>query len=56
MHRVDTSDAVEIHTLSNPSNRLNPLASAPQWTPHVSWLHLVNVAANLCLAVDVVHR
>lgn len=56
MRRVDTSDAVEIHTLSNPSNRLNPLASAPQWTPHVSWLHLVNVAANLCLAVEVVHR
>jgi DNA-binding helix-hairpin-helix protein with protein kinase domain len=56
MRRVDTSDAVEIHTVSNPSNRLNPLASAPQWTPHVTWLHLVNVAANLCLAVDVVHR
>jgi DNA-binding helix-hairpin-helix protein with protein kinase domain len=56
MRRVDTTDAVEIHTVSNPSNRLNPLASAPQWTPHVTWLHLVNVAANLCLAVDVVHR
>lgn len=56
MQRVDTSNAVEIHTLSNPSDRLNPLAGAPQWTPHVSWSHLVNVAANLCLAVDVVHR
>jgi hypothetical protein len=56
MDRVDTADAVEIHTVSNPSNRLNPLPSAPQWTAHVSWAHLVNVAANLCLAVDVVHR
>jgi hypothetical protein len=56
MRRVDTSDAVEIHTVSNPSNRANPLASAPQWTRHASWQHLVNVAANLCLAVDTVHR
>ncbi len=52
----DTADAVEIHTLSNPSNRVNPLPGAPAWTVHASWLHLVNVAANLCLAVDVVHR
>ncbi|WP_233716991.1 hypothetical protein [Mycolicibacterium vinylchloridicum] len=56
MRRIDTTDAVEIHTVSNPSNRANPLATAPQWTPHVTWLHLVNVAANLCLAVEVVHR
>ena len=56
MPRVDTSDAVEIHSLSNPSNRANPLPSAPQWTTNASWQHLVNVAANLCLAVDTVHR
>jgi DNA-binding helix-hairpin-helix protein with protein kinase domain len=56
MPRVDTSNAVEIHTISNPSNRANPLPSAPQWTKHASWEHLVNVAANLCLAVDTVHR
>ncbi|MGV0715514.1 hypothetical protein ABQE93_08925 [Mycolicibacterium sp. XJ662] len=56
MPRIDTSDAVEIHTVSNPSNRANPLPSAPGWTPNVTWSHLVNVAANLCLAVDVVHR
>ena len=56
MSRVDTADAVEIHSLSNPSNRANPLPSTPQWITHTSWQHLVNVAANLCLAVDVVHR
>ncbi len=56
MPRIDTANAVEIHTLSNPSNRKNPLPSAPQWTTHVTWRHLVNVAANLCLAVDTVHR
>jgi len=56
MPRVDTANAVEIHTLSNPADRANPLPSAPQWTPHVTWHHLVNVAANLCLAVETVHR
>lgn len=56
MPRIDTSDAVEIHTVSNPSNRANPLPAAPLWTPNVTWSHLVNVAANLCLAVEIVHR
>lgn len=56
MPRIDTATAVEIHTVSNPSNRANPLPSAPQWTRHATWGHLVNVAANLCLAVEVVHR
>ena len=55
MSRVDTSTAVEIHTLSNPVNRADPLPSAPQWTRHATWGHLVNVAANLCLAVEAVH-
>ena len=56
MARVDTATAVEIHTLSNPSNRANPLPGAPQWTADATWAHLVNAAANLCLAVQVVHR
>ena len=56
MPRIDTTTAVEIHTMSNPSNRLDPLPTAPQWTRHVTWGHLVNTAANLCLAVEVVHR
>ncbi|WP_234818503.1 hypothetical protein [Mycolicibacterium diernhoferi] len=56
MPRLDISNAVEIHTISNPSNRANPLPAAPQWTPHVAWHHLVNIAANLCLAVETVHR
>lgn len=56
MPRIDTTNAVEIHTVSNPSDRMRPLPSAPQWTPNVSWSHLVNVAANLCLAVETVHH
>jgi len=56
MPRIDTTTAVEIHTVSNPSDRLNPLPTEPQWTRHATWGHLVNTAANLCLAVQVVHR
>ncbi|MDT5026354.1 MAG: hypothetical protein QOE61_2780 [Micromonosporaceae bacterium] len=56
MPRVDTTNAVEIHSLSNPANRSSPLPSAPQWTQHATWSHLVNTAANLCLAVETVHR
>lgn len=56
MSRVDTSNAVEIHAVSNPSGRMNPLPSAPRWTPHITWSHLVSVAANLCLAVETVHK
>ena len=56
MPRIDTANAVEIHALSNPSNRANPLANSPQWPTHATWSHLVTVAANLCVAVDVVHH
>lgn len=56
MPRISTATSVEIHTMSNPSNRSDPLPGAPQWTRHATWGHLVNTAANLCLAVDVVHR
>ncbi len=55
MHRIDTSNSVEIHTISNPADRMNPLPSAPQWTRNATWSHLVNVAANLCLAVQTAH-
>lgn len=56
MSRVDTSDAVEIHSLTNPYERANPLPGTPQWTAAATWAHLVTVAANLCLAVEVTHR
>jgi DNA-binding helix-hairpin-helix protein with protein kinase domain len=56
MPRIDTATSVEIHTMSNPVNRQDPRPSEPQWTRRVTWEHLVNTAANLCLAVQVVHR
>jgi len=56
MPRIDTTNAVEIHALSNPFNRSNPLAHSPQWPARANWKHLVTAAANLCVAVDVVHQ
>jgi DNA-binding helix-hairpin-helix protein with protein kinase domain len=56
MPRIDTATSVEIHAVSNPSNRREPQPNTPSWIQRVTWGHLVNVAANLCLAVDVVHR
>lgn len=56
MPRIDTASSVEIHVMSNPSHRRDPAPGSPQWTRRATWEHLVNVAANLCLAVEVVHR
>lgn len=56
MPRINTATAVELHTMSNPADRATPLPSVPQWIRNVTWGHLVNTAANLCLAVEVVHR
>lgn len=56
MPRIDLTQAVEIHSMSNPAARANPLPSSPQWTTGATWTHLVTAAANLCLAVDVVHH
>lgn len=56
MPRIDTRAAVELHTMSNPSDRANPMPTEPQWTRSATWEHLVSTAANLCLAVHVVHR
>jgi DNA-binding helix-hairpin-helix protein with protein kinase domain len=55
MRRIDTAMSVEIHTISNPFHRTNPLPGAAQWTANATWAHLVSVAANLCLAMQVVH-
>ena len=55
MPRIDTDTAVEIHALSNPASRANPVQNSPQWPARASWNHLLTVAANLCVAVDAVH-
>lgn len=56
MPRIDTSSAVEIHCISNPSHRADPRPSTPQWTKHITWQHLLTIASNLCLAVDAAHQ
>ncbi|CAM3655540.1 hypothetical protein H7J08_08610 [Mycobacterium frederiksbergense] len=55
MPRIDTDTAVEIHALSNPASRANPLQNSPQWPARATWNHLLTVAVNLCVAVDAVH-
>lgn len=55
MRRIDTSIAVEIHKISNPVDRANPNPRGPQWPRAVTWRHLVNIAANLCRAVETAH-
>ncbi|WP_433733977.1 hypothetical protein ACQP0C_17700 [Nocardia sp. CA-129566] len=56
MGKVDMSTAVEVHKLSNPADRQYPNPTGPQWPKQVTWTHLVNIATNLCLAVDTAHR
>ncbi|HLS79492.1 MAG TPA: hypothetical protein VK083_22150 [Nocardia sp.] len=56
MRRIDTSKTVEVHSLSNPSDRADPNPKGPQWPRAITWLHLVNIARNLCRAVDSAHK
>ncbi len=56
MPRLRLADVVELHVLSNPSDRLDPRASTPGWVRGFTWRHLVRTGANLALATDVLHR
>lgn len=56
MPKIDTDRTVEIHALTNPTSRKSPHPKAPQWPTNASWKFLLNVAGNLCLAVETVHK
>lgn len=56
MPRLRLAEVVELHVLSNPSDRRDPGAAAPGWVRGFTWHHLVRTAANLALATDVLHR
>ncbi|WP_372517749.1 hypothetical protein, partial [Frankia tisae] len=56
MHKVDTNTTVEIHSISNPTDRRGPLPNQPQWPKRADWAFLLNTAANLCIAVEAAHR
>ncbi|MGY4856853.1 hypothetical protein [Cryobacterium sp. AP23] len=55
MTKVNMAEAVEIHQISNSSDRNNPPPSGPQWVRGFSWLYLANTAVNLCIATDLAH-
>ncbi|WP_220386403.1 hypothetical protein [Frankia sp. ArI3] len=56
MLKVDTRTTVEIHSVSNPTDRRGPLPNQPQWPRRADWAFLLNTAANLCIAVEAAHR
>ena len=56
MPRLQLAEVVELHVLSNPSDRRDPAGSTPQWVRGFTWRHLVRTGANLALATDVLHR
>lgn len=56
MPRLRLADVVELHVLSNPSDRRAPGGSTPGWVRGFTWRHLVRTGANLALATDVLHR
>lgn len=56
MPRLRLADVVELHVLSNPSDRQDPGPSTPGWVRGFTWRHLVRTGANLALATDVLHR
>jgi YVTN family beta-propeller protein len=56
MPRLRLADVVELHVLSNPSDRSDPSGSTPGWVRGFTWGHLVQTGANLALATDVLHR
>lgn len=56
MPRLRLADVVELHVVSNPSDRSDPHASTPGWVRGFTWHHLVRTGANLALAAEVLHR
>lgn len=55
MPKVDLSDAVELHQVSNTSDRADPMPLGPQWVRNVNFRHLVYIARNLSAAVGAAH-
>lgn len=56
MPRLRLTEVVELHVLSNPSDRNDPHPSTPGWVRGFTWRHLVRTGANLALATDVLHQ
>jgi DNA-binding helix-hairpin-helix protein with protein kinase domain len=58
MPYVDTKNAVELHKISNPSDRADQEArrGPTGWRTGFTWQHLIRTAANLAIATNIAHR
>jgi len=55
MPRIDAAGAVEIHVVSNASDRRDPSPRTPRWVRGFTWEYLLQTASNLALATAVLH-
>lgn len=56
MPRVDVGKTVELHIVANPSDRREQgVKGRPGWVPGFTWQYLLQTAANLALATQVLH-
>jgi DNA-binding helix-hairpin-helix protein with protein kinase domain len=55
MPRLDLTTAVEIHNISNLSDRRDPTTRAPGWIKGFTWHYHAQAASNLGLATSVLH-
>lgn len=56
MPRLSVSSTVELHILSNPSDRRDGSGRTPTWVRHCTWRHLLQIGANLAQLTTVLHR
>ena len=56
MPRIARSDATELHSVSNPTNRRDPGPDEPEWIRGFDWRYLLQTAANLALATESLHQ
>jgi serine/threonine protein kinase len=57
MPLIDRSKTLPLHRVANPSDgRRSSSTSASRWARHIDWSYLVTAAANLALAVQVLHQ
>jgi hypothetical protein len=55
MPRIDTASAVEVHVISNASDRRAPSPKVPAWVQGFTWEYLLQTASNLARATDALH-
>jgi eukaryotic-like serine/threonine-protein kinase len=56
MPKIDLSDVLELHQVSNPSDRRKPMPKGPQWSRSLNFQHLAYIAVNLATAVETAHH